>query len=105
MPFRSRTLPLLSSARICYDLRFLPQRIDRCTRLRHVPQAVCEDSHVGAAGGEAVLVGFAFLDAATDHFYLGELSDGYARRNLTTMLTQVSGQAPKSARTRAYSWG
>ncbi len=44
---------------------------------------------MGAAGGEVVRVGFAFLDAATDHFYLGELSDGYARRNLTTLLTQV----------------
>lgn len=52
-------------------------------------QAVCEESHVGDTGGEWVRVGFAFMDAATDHFYVGELSDGLARHNLTTLLTQV----------------
>lgn len=52
-------------------------------------QAVCEESHVGSTGGEWVRVGFAFMDAATDHFYVGELSDGSARHNLTTLLTQV----------------
>lgn len=90
MPFRCRTLPPLLTPRSCVTTCVsLRQRGDLCSRLRHVPQAVCEDSHVGAAGGEVVRVGFAFLDAATDHFYLGELSDGYARRNLTTLLTQV----------------
>lgn len=46
----------------------------------------------GAAGvgaGDYVTLGFAFLDAAAGHYYVGSISDGAARANLTTLLTQV----------------
>ncbi len=52
--------------------------------------AICEESRVGDQGGESVLIGFAFLDAATCHYFIGEVVDGSSRRNLTTLLTQVA---------------
>ena len=43
----------------------------------------------GAGLNDHVTFGFAFLDAAAGHFYLGSLSDGAGRANLTTLLTQA----------------
>lgn len=43
----------------------------------------------GAGANDHVAIGFAFLDAAADHFYVGRLQDGASRNNLTTLLTQV----------------
>ena len=43
----------------------------------------------GAGPNDHVTFGFAFLDAAAGHFYLGSLSDGAGRANLTTLLTQA----------------
>jgi hypothetical protein len=52
-------------------------------------QALCEEVDQPAVGGDRVRIGFAFLDAGADHFYVGQLEDGFARTSLTALLTQV----------------
>ena len=56
-------------------------------------QALCEEADnvdmSAGSQGSRVRYGFAFLDAAAAHFYVGAASDDGSRANLTALLTQA----------------
>lgn len=49
-----------------------------------------EAAGAGSAGMAAAKFGFAFLDAAAGHYYVGAVHDDAGRANLSALLTQVT---------------